>query len=89
MSNANPDEVYNIVQPCGLGNKRSVTLIRMSQEFLNKSWTEPKELYGIGEYANDSWRIFIKNEMISPKDKELRKYMQWKRELQEGPLKNF
>ena len=84
MAKASTIELYNIIQLCGLGNKRSVALIRMSREFLTKNWQEPRELFGLGEYANDSWRIFIKNEMISPKDKELRKYIEWKRDLQGG-----
>ena len=31
-------------------------------EYLNKSWTYPNELYGIGKYGNDSYRIFCTEE---------------------------
>lgn len=81
MSEAVPEEVFDIIKTCGLGNKRTTTLIRMSTEYLTKPWSEPQELYGIGEYANDSWRIFIRGEIVSPKDKELKKYVAWKRSL--------
>jgi len=33
-----------------------------SDEYLTKSWTYPDELYGIGKYGNDSYRIFCVNE---------------------------
>jgi len=32
------------------------------EEYLTKSWTYPAELYGIGKYGNDSYRIFCVNE---------------------------
>ena len=31
-------------------------------EYVNKDWKYPKELYGIGKYGNDSYRIFCVNE---------------------------
>jgi methyl-CpG-binding domain protein 4 len=79
MARAEHADVYDIIKTCGLGNKRAATLIRMSTEFIALEWSEPKELHGLGEYANDSWLIFIKNRNISPKDKELKKYIAWKR----------
>ena len=34
----------------------------ITEEYLTKSWTYPHELYGIGKYGNDSYRIFCVNE---------------------------
>lgn len=31
-------------------------------EYLTKDWTYPEELYGIGKYGNDTYRIFCVNE---------------------------
>ena len=48
-------------------------------EYLSKDWTYPKELYGIGKYGNDSYRIFCINEWrhVKPRDKMLNKYHAW------------
>ncbi len=78
MANANPRELRKIIETCGLANKRSLTLIRFSQEFLWKDWQEPRQLHGIGQYGQDSYDIFIRNKKIAPSDKELKKYIQWK-----------
>ncbi len=46
---------------------------------MTKDWTYPIELYGIGKYGNDSFRIFCVEEwrMVRPKDKMLNKYHEW------------
>jgi len=33
-----------------------------TDEFLEKDWNYPIELYGIGKYGNDSYRIFCIDE---------------------------
>ena len=45
-------------------NKQNVAemFVFISDEYLSKSWTYPVELYGIGKYGNDSYRIFCVNE---------------------------
>lgn len=78
MANAKQREVKRIIESCGLSNKRSATLIRMSQEFLWKNWLEPRELHGIGNYGQDSYDIFVRGMRIKPADKELKKYIEWK-----------
>ncbi len=44
-----------------------------------KDWTYPRELYGIGKYGDDSYRIFCVDEwrQVSPRDKMLNKYHEW------------
>ncbi|KAF5893210.1 methyl-CpG-binding domain protein 4, partial [Clarias magur] len=52
----------DLMQPLGLNSLRAKTLVRFSDEFLTKSWRYPDELYGIGKYGNDSYRIFCLGE---------------------------
>ena len=78
MANANLGELSSMIKSCGLYNRRAVTLVRFSQEYLWKDWSDPKELYGIGQYARDSYSIFIEGRRIKPADKELKKYIKWK-----------
>ncbi len=73
------DEVKEMLQPLGLSNRRAKTLIQMSQEFIEKDWKEPIELYGIGKYANDAWKIFCTPcwKDVEPKDHALVWYHDW------------
>lgn len=40
----------------------SFLFLFITDEFLTKDWTYPEELFGIGKYGNDSYRIFCVNE---------------------------
>lgn len=68
-----------ILQPLGLHEKRANTIIRFSNEYLTKSWKYPIELYGIGKYGNDSYRIFCVDEwkQVRPEDHKLNLYHSW------------
>ena len=75
MSKANPKELSMLLQPLGLYNRRANKLIRFSKDWI-KGFTDVKDLYGIGQYAQDSWDIFQKgNMMVETKDKVLKKYL--------------
>lgn len=78
-SKANPTEMSSLIEPLGLKNRRTQIIIRMSREFAEGNWKEPKELYGIGQYGQDSWDIFIrfKLNIKKPSDKVLTKYLKW------------
>ena len=69
----------DIIQPLGLFRKRAQILIRFSQEYLEKMWHYPCELYGIGKYGNDSFRIFCLGEYqdVLPDDHKLNLYHSW------------
>ncbi|KAF6027666.1 MBD4 [Bugula neritina] len=54
--------IIELLQPLGLNRLRANSLIRFSKEYLVKKWRYPIELYGIGKYGNDSYRIFCVNE---------------------------
>ncbi|KAF3860641.1 hypothetical protein F7725_000896 [Dissostichus mawsoni] len=51
-----------LMKPLGLYELRAKTLVRFSDEYLTKQWRYPIELYGIGKYGNDSYRIFCVDE---------------------------
>jgi methyl-CpG-binding domain protein 4 len=76
MASADPEEMARVIKPLGLYNRRALTLIKFSREWTEKDWREPIELHGIGQYAQDSWEIFQKNNYeIQPTDKELIGYL--------------
>jgi len=85
---ANIDEMTELIAPLGFRNKRTSTIRRFSSDWLNIDWTEPKELYGIGKYAQDSWDIFYKGDLtVEPTDGVLEKYLTWARTQPENPVK--
>ena len=49
-----------LFRPCGCHRKRAVAVVRMSREFLRASWRDPRELFGVGEYAADAYWIFVR-----------------------------
>lgn len=74
-----PHAMAKVLQPLGLHEKRAGTIRRFSNEYLTKNWKYPIELYGIGKYGNDSYRIFCVNEwkMVKPQDHKLNLYHSW------------
>lgn len=50
-----------------------------TEEYNSKDWVYPEELYGIGKYGNDSYRIFCTPEWreVRPTDHMLNKYYAW------------
>lgn len=80
MSQAEPVELAELLRPLGFYNRRARSLIRFSTEWIAKPWQHPRELYGIGQYAADSWDIFYNGRLdINPDDGVLVKYVIWKR----------
>jgi methyl-CpG-binding domain protein 4 len=79
MSQADPQELAELLRPLGFYNRRAKSLIRFSTEWSSLDWKHPRELYGIGQYAADSWDIFYNNRLdIEPNDGVLVKYRLWK-----------
>jgi methyl-CpG-binding domain protein 4 len=78
---ADTDAIRAIIQPLGLHNKRAVAVQKLSDDFMNKEWTCPTQLYGIGKYAADAYYIFCRGqwEGVQPDDKDLIKYHEWLR----------
>ena len=75
MMEANEEELSEILKPLGLYRRRAKTLIKFSWMWAN-GFNDVSELYGIGEYARDSWEIFqMDNFDTKPKDKVLLEYL--------------
>ncbi|CAG8734709.1 3992_t:CDS:1, partial [Ambispora leptoticha] len=55
------------------------------------NFTTPRELFGMGKYAEDSWRLFCGerddawkvNSGFEPEDKVIRMYINWRRQMDE------
>lgn len=84
MSQADPAELAEILRPLGFYNRRAKTLIKFSTQWYSCDWDHPRQLYGIGQYAADSWDIFYNDRLdIEPNDGVLVKYVIWKRQQTE------
>lgn len=76
-SDADLDELEEMISPLGLSQRRAKALVQMSNDYLNKDWkNEPRTLYGIGKYASDAYRIFCLGDWkdVEPKDGALVNY---------------
>ena len=74
---ANPEDIEKMIKKLGLSRRRSVALVKMSNDYLSKSWKDqPDILYGIGKYASDAYRIFCIGDWrsVEPKDHALNDY---------------
>ena len=75
MMKAKHSDLVDIIKPLGLYNTRADRLIKMSEGYV-KGFKSVDELYGIGQYAKDSWEIFQnKNNNVKPTDKVLQEYL--------------
>ena len=75
MMNADESELADLLKPLGLYNRRANSLKKMSEGYV-KGFESVDELYGIGQYAKDSWEIFQNNNTkIKPDDKVLQEYL--------------
>jgi len=67
----------NMLKPLGMWKVRAKRLRNMSIDFLTWDGKEASDLYGIGKYGSDSYKIFYKNEIPKDvQDKELKKYIE-------------
>lgn len=81
------DEMVTMLKPLGLQNRRARGISRMSEDFRKivkgkpeKDWGSLPidEVYGIGKYAADSWKIFVGRKVVTDvEDKELKNYVEW------------
>lgn len=85
---ADSSEMAELIAPLGFKNRRTNVIRRFSSDWLTLDWQEPKELYGIGKYAQDSWEIFMKGNLdVEPTDGVLKKYLDWARTQEQNPVK--
>ena len=75
MMKANQSELAELLKPLGLYNRRAKSLKKMSEGYV-EGFKSVDELYGIGQYAKDSWEIFQNNNRnVNPTDKVLQEYL--------------
>ena len=66
-----------LLEPLGMQRVRAKRIYKMSVQIENWNGEDATELYGIGKYGNDSYRIFYKNDIPSDvEDKELKRYIE-------------
>ena len=76
-SKADPNKMKEMIRTLGFYNRRTATIIKFSKQWLG-DWKNVIDLYGIGRYASDSWKIFQEyNFDIEVTDKELTRYLAW------------
>ena len=70
------DTIAEMLKDLGMKNVRAHRIWRMSEEYLTWDGEDATELFGIGKYGSDSYRIFYKNEIPeNVQDKELKRYI--------------
>lgn len=76
LSSANISKLEQMLQPLGMQKKKAERIYRMSEQFDNWNGDDATELYGIGKYGSDSYRLFYKNEIPNNVgDHELKRYI--------------
>jgi len=70
------DTIAEMLKDLGMKSVRANRIWRMSCDFINWDGEDATELFGIGKYGSDSYRIFYKNEIPDNiQDKELKRYV--------------
>jgi methyl-CpG-binding domain protein 4 len=77
LLNTTPEAIKEIIQPLGMVNVREKRLRQMSLDYLEWDGEDATQLYGIGKYGSDSYRLFYKNEIPeNVGDHELKRYIE-------------
>ena len=70
------EDVEEMIAPLGMRKVRSERIYRMSEQFESWNGEDATELYGIGKYGSDSYRLFYKSEIPeNVGDHELKRYI--------------
>ena len=70
-------DIEEVIAPLGMRHIRAKRIYRMSIDFLNWNGDDATELYGIGKYGSDSYRLFYKKEIPeNVGDHELKRYIE-------------
>ena len=73
---ATRSEIENMLKPLGMQRVRAERIYRMSEQFKDWDGEDATQLYGIGKYGSDSYKLFYKNEIPEDvQDKELKRYI--------------
>lgn len=68
-------DIEEVLKPIGMYRRRAKAIYKMSIDYLSWDKNNARDLYGIGQYGDESYRIFYKGERFEPQDKELRRYL--------------
>ena len=69
-------QIEGVIAPLGMKKIRSERIYRMSEQFKDWDGDDATELYGIGKYGSDSYRLFYKKEIPEDVgDHELKRYI--------------
>ncbi|ONI14544.1 hypothetical protein PRUPE_4G286600 [Prunus persica] len=73
------EDIEKVIKSLGLQKKRAAMIQRLSQEYLEESWSYVTELHGVGKYAADAYAIFCtgKWERVKPTDHMLNYYWEF------------
>ena len=73
---SNKETIAEMLKDLGMKNVRAHRIWRMTEEYLEWDGEDATELFGIGKYGSDSYRIFFKHEIPdNVQDKELKRYI--------------
>ena len=76
LSSATISKLEQMLQPLGMQKVKAERIYRMSEQFDYWDGKDATELYGIGKYGSDSYRLFYKNEIpTNVGDHELQRYI--------------
>ena len=76
---SNKEVIAPLLQELGMKHVRSHRIWRMTEDYLKWDGRDATQLFGIGKYGSDSYRIFYKDEIPeNVQDKELKKYINGK-----------
>ena len=76
LLHATSRQIEKVIEPLGMKKARAERLYRMSEQFLDWDGEDATELYGIGKYGSDSYRLFFKKELpLDVGDHELQRYV--------------
>ena len=77
LLHATRNEIEEVIAPLGMKHVRAERLYRMSEQFEDWDGEDATQLYGIGKYGSDSYRLFYKNEIPeNVGDHELKRYIE-------------
>lgn len=81
LAGADPAEVRETIRPLGFYNRRSESVVRFSREYLERGWTDPRELHGIGRYGWEAWQIVCNGRRdVEATDGVLAAYLRYERD---------
>ncbi|VVC93060.1 unnamed protein product [Leptidea sinapis] len=76
---SSPDSLERYFENLGL-RKRGCIIWKLTYQFVSCKWRRASDLYGIGKYGEDAYRIFcLGHTDLDPDDRYLKLYLDWLR----------